>query len=168
MFTSTGVSSDAYFDYAGVTNANVTDPFPTNINLGTFRATGAAGLVNDTFVLTVMQTVPTADSDTLTSASFAGSISATSSNVSLSFAGDGPEINYEGTNYITFMIDDETYGLQEFTQLSPSSTAGGTTTLGGLLISTPEPSAWVLAGTGMLGILGGALRRRKQVVQVAK
>jgi hypothetical protein len=166
-FTSTGTTTDGPFTYLPSGVSNVLDPYPTAANFGSFNATGMPGTPTDSFVLTINQLVPHAGSSTLTSQSFTGSVASNSSNVLLSFAGDGPVIDYLGTNYITFGIAGVEYGLQENTVLSPHTTNDGLTTLNGLILGTPEPGSWLMVGTGVLAVLAGALGRKKRLVATA-
>lgn len=121
---------------------------PTGINIGSFVVTGGTGdFMNDTFTLTVNQTIPSVGSGSTGIASITGSVTSTSNSIEVVFAPS------------TFSIGDVTYKLQasDYFLVAPN-TNNGVTSLQASVV-TPEPASIGLIGASLVG-LGLAFRRR--------
>jgi hypothetical protein len=166
--------------YNDLTDASVTEPFPTNAQFGSFDVTGPASTtqtVSTHFSLTIAQSSPTPGTETLTD-TFSGTIKKTSSSIVLNFtggSGDGgaPVLvvggdPVDGATAYMFDLGGVTYWVDRRTPINPSTTGGGVSTINGAISApgVPEPSLLGLSSLGFLGLVGMAIRRRKQEKQV--
>jgi hypothetical protein len=163
--------------YTGVSVETVSPPFPTNAQFGEFAVTGpmtGTDTFNSTFSLTVTQTAPGPQSETL-SDTLTGSISKESSNLELTFTGVGsggrgpliPIANpLTGAPSFAFTLANVTYWIDKVTPINPSTTGGGISTIEGAIyaapLATPEPQFLVLTGLGFAALALMAIRRKSR------
>ena len=139
---------------------------PTEIQLGSFAEYGFTTYSpTGTFTLTVDQTKPAQPSGGITSTELTGTFTTSlskgdSSTAVLSFG--SPTMTIDGVGYTTFMVGDAEYGVQSTTALPADST----TTLYGYVLdpAVPEPGCYALTGSGLIGLLAAAIRRKRSKV----
>jgi hypothetical protein len=129
--------------YGNTTGNMVTNPFPTNAAFGTFTTSGPSkgtDAVDSMFNLTITQTGPTAETETLTDM-ISGRLDESSSTTLLKFTGgfgDGgtPVITTNpitGAPSLSFTLGDTIYFVDQVTPINPSTTNGGVTTVRGAI-----------------------------------
>jgi len=159
-------------------NSTVTVPpsGPTVASFGTFTSAGTALTLSDTitasFELTVTQTVPSPTGFADLTDVFAGQISANSSTITLQFTGGSgttplPSLGSDPFTHapaFTFSIGGVKYWVDQYTTIPPPSSNGGVATIQGAIDASavPEPTLYAATGLGLAGLLGVALRRRRQ------
>jgi len=136
---------------------------PTAITLGDFHATGVNQTINDTFTLTISQTLPGVGSNSIL-ATIAGTVTTNSSGVFIDFGGPSPFL--PGSTTIIAPAGVATTYQAFDTFLVPSTTLTtsglGVTTVQGFVSTVPLP-ATANMGFGLIVCVAGAgiWRKRK-------
>jgi hypothetical protein len=164
---------------------NISDvPPPSAAAFGLFQVTGPATGNTDTippntfittFTLAVTQLVPVfgAGTESFTS-QLAGTISKSNSQLQVNFtSGTGPAVTTVDVDPLAagavpalrFQLGDVVYWVDEQTSLNPQNSNGGFSSINGAISSIlPEPTFYTLTGSGFVGLLFMAIRRRRQTL----
>jgi len=167
----TGVAADT---------PNISDvPPPSAAAFGLFQVsgplTGFTDAVIATFDLSITQLVPVFGSGTESfTSNLAGNISKSNSQLQVNFtSGTGAAVTAVDVDPLAggsvpaprFQLGDVVYWVDEQTTLNPANTNGGFSSINGAISSIlPEPTFYTLTGSGFVGLLFMALRRRRQTL----
>lgn len=167
----TGFNGTSLLSLAGTNGATlnfapiVSNPIssPTGLSYGEFQllctactSTSGALFPSFTFNLMVSQTNPTIGSGTFIGSAAGGTVTSLSNPLVITWS---PILLGPGTNNVL----SGTFGSSIFTTTNPTilvalGTNNGTTSVQGLVTSTPEPMTFLLIGSGLVGL--GLLRRK--------
>src|SRR5262249_27660598 len=144
----------------------------TSASFGTFKVTGPTSgtdTIQADFSLTVSQTVPSAGSQTLDSATIKGTVQFnqvtglkvvfTSALPNATTFVDAPT---SGNHSLLFTLGSIEYWINQTTAFVPQTTNSGESTIQGEIAALPEPTFYALTGSGFMGLLLMAIRKRRQ------